>query len=69
MASHRSPMIIYFKSRGSKVLPVLHGYIPNNPKSDVCSDLRNQMRFSLAKLIRFHPFIFSTLQWHHTEAP
>ena len=54
MASHRIPMTIYFKSRGCRVLPVLHGYIPNNPTSDVFSYLRNQMRFWLVKLIVFY---------------
>ena len=68
MALHRSPMIIYFKSRGCRVLPVLHGYIPNSPKSDVLTEPHNQVRHWWAKLIRFRLFICRTLQWNHTEA-
>ena len=59
----------YFNSCGCRVVPVLQEYIPNNHQSDVLSDHGNPLRLWWAELIRFHPFICRTLQWHHTESP
>ena len=69
MASHRNFRTIYFKSCDCRVLPILYGYIPNHPKSDVISQPLNKVPVWWAKLIKFHPFISRSLHWHHTETP
>ena len=69
MAWHRSPMTIYFKSRGTGFLTVLQLFVPKILKTDYLSTSCEHKHFYWTKLNRFHQIIRMALQWHYTEAP
>ena len=68
MASKTSPMTIYFKCRGSHVLPFLREKVVKMPKNEVLACRWNQLHYLWSKLYRFVPLVWMAIRSHLTQA-